>query len=75
MKTPEEKYTNDPEYRRLVDSLEQLVEMGRFTPSELREACVYAAIRYEMRRVPKIQYDPRADEAIVVLDKFARKKK
>jgi len=50
MKTAEEKYMNDPEFNMLVNQLEASIERAQFTPSELREAAVYAAIRYEMRR-------------------------
>lgn len=35
MKSPKEKYMNDPEYHHLVNTLEQLIEQARFTPSEL----------------------------------------
>ncbi len=63
MKTPREKYMNDPEYHRLVDMLESFVERAQFTPSELREACVLACINYEMRHVREMAIDPRAAEA------------
>ena len=51
MKTPREKYMNDPEYHHLVVMLEQFIERARFTPSELREASILACINYEMRHV------------------------
>lgn len=51
MKTPEEKYLNDPEYRHFVSVFEQMIETAHFTPSELREMAIYACIRYEMRHV------------------------
>lgn len=51
MKTPREKYMNDPDYHNLVNTLEQLIEQAGFTPSELREACVLASINYEMRYI------------------------
>lgn len=50
MKTPEEKFNNDPDYRRLVDTLESLIAKAQFTPSEIREAAIFACIRYETRR-------------------------
>lgn len=76
MKSPREKYMNDPEYHRLVDMLEQFVEYARFTPSELREASVLACINYEMRHVRDITIDPRTEEAFRVLDEFtARRRK
>lgn len=74
MKTPREKYMNDPEYHRLVDMLEQFVEAARFSPSELREACVLACINYEMRHVRDTQIDPRVLDAFRVLDEFTCRK-
>lgn len=70
MKSPREKYMNDPEYHRLVDMLGQFIEAARFSPSELREACVLACINYEMRHVRDMQIDPRVLDAFRVLDEF-----
>ena len=71
MKTPREKYMNDPEYNHLVRTLEDLIESARFTPSELREACILASINYEMRRIRDHNIDPRVGDALQILDKFA----
>lgn len=74
MKSPREKYENDQEYNYLVNMLESLIERANFTPSELREAAVLAAINYEMRHVRSIKQDPELMRAMDVLDKrFARK--
>lgn len=70
MKTPKEKYLNDPEYHHLVTTLEHLIESARFTPSELREACVLASINYEMRHLRSHNIDPRVCKAIDILDDF-----
>lgn len=70
MKTPKEKYMNDPEYRQLVLTLESLIEQARFTPSELREACILASINYEMRHIREIQIDPQLNDALRTLDKY-----
>lgn len=70
MKTPKEKYMNDPEYHHLVLTLEGLIEQARFTPSELREACILASINYEMRHIREHQIDPRLNEALQTLDRF-----
>lgn len=70
MKTPKDKYLNDPEYHHLVQTLEGLIEQAQFTPSELREACVLASINYEMRHIREMNIDPRAEEAMRVLDEW-----
>ena len=70
MKTPREKYMNDPEYNELVCVLESFIDRSRFTPSELREACILASINYEMRHIRERQIDPRVEEAFRTLDKF-----
>lgn len=68
--TVRDKYMNDPEYRSLVDMLEQFVERARFSPSELREAAVLACINYEMRHIRDMHIDPRTNEAFIVLEEF-----
>lgn len=70
MKSPKEKYMNDPEFHHLVSMLESLIERARFTPSELREACVLASINYEMRHIRERQIDPRVSDAFRVIDEF-----
>jgi len=74
MKTPREKYMNDPEYNHLVRVLEDLIERAHFTPSELREACILASINYEMRHVRSVKFDPRVMEALDTLDKFTSRR-
>lgn len=74
MKSPKEKYMNDPEYHHLVQTLEGLIEQARFTPSELREACILASINYEMRHIRDMQIDPRTENALRVLDSFTYRK-
>lgn len=61
---------NDPEYHRLVQSLEHMIEHAYFTPSELREACVLASINYEMRHIREHNIDPRVEQALFTLDEF-----
>lgn len=50
VKTPREKYEHDPQYHRLVDTMLALISGAQFTPSEIREAAMYAAILYEQKR-------------------------
>lgn len=70
MKSPKDKYMNDPEYHSLVRMLEDFIEKSRFTPSELREAAVLASINYEMRNVRQQAIDPRLSDAFETLDKW-----
>lgn len=51
MKTPEEKYRNDPIYRQIVDMCESLIVQCQLTPSEIREAVMFACVRHEMQTV------------------------
>lgn len=71
MKTPAEKYMNDPHYHRLVDTLEHFINQAQFTPSELREAAILACINYETKRVRTMVIDPATCEALRILDEFA----
>lgn len=44
------RYLNDPQVHALVDSLENYIYELRFTPSEIRECAMLAAIHFEQRR-------------------------
>lgn len=70
MKTPKEKYMNDPEYNYLVNMLENLIAQAHFTPSELREACILASINYEMRNIRHSTIHPKLEDALQTLDEF-----
>jgi len=72
MKTPYEKYMNDPAYHNLVNWLEVFIEDALYTPSELREACILACIHYERRHVQEKQFNPKVQEAFRLLDDFMR---
>jgi len=51
--TPAFRYRHDPAFSALVTMMESYLHTADFTPTELREAVILAAIRYESRRVPK----------------------
>lgn len=46
----EEAYCNNAEFKRLVDSLHNMIVAHGFTPSELREAVFMAHYKYEMEK-------------------------
>jgi len=58
MMAPEDRYRHDPVFRRLVDILELQIREAQYTPSELREAAILAAIHYESTTVRPIFLDP-----------------
>lgn len=70
MKTPKEKYLNDPEYYHFVDIIEKLIEQARFTPSEIREMCMLACINYEMRHMRESEIPMQVKNSIEILENF-----
>lgn len=70
LKNPREKYLNDPEYNHLVNMLTGLIEQAKFTPSELREACILASINYELRHIRDCTVDPKISDALKTLEYF-----
>jgi hypothetical protein len=46
----EDRYFHDPTFHALVDSMVDAIINLRLTPSELRDAAMYAAIRFEIYR-------------------------
>jgi hypothetical protein len=50
-RTPEARYLHDTAFRSLVDMMEAHMHAAHFTPSEMREAAILAAISFERRRI------------------------
>jgi len=48
--TPEERYQRDPAFHALVTMLRGAIARADYTPTEIREAAMLAAIMYEMGR-------------------------
>ena len=57
--TVERRYRDDPNFKALVDMLEAFIHKAQFSPSELREGAMLAAIHYEYRRAPRDIIIPR----------------
>lgn len=49
--TIDERYRNDPLFHALVNVLIQHIEEMKLTPTEIREACILAQIKYESTHV------------------------
>ena len=58
MKTPRERYKNDPTFHMLVDTMVKFIIDAKYTPSEMRDAALLASILYEQNHcIPRI-YPP-----------------
>lgn len=47
MTSVEQRYLSDPHFKTLVDTMVMAIREAKYTPSELREAAILAAIIYE----------------------------
>lgn len=52
------RYSEDPEFRRLVDTLTSFIEHLQFTGSDLKEAAIYATILFELRHPKPLVFYP-----------------
>ncbi len=50
MRTAEQNYLMNPEYKMLVDFMEKAITDHQYSPAEMREAAMLACVRYEMKR-------------------------
>ena len=56
--TPEKRYSRDVHFRSLVDNLYMAIHQAKYTPTELREAVILAAIMYDQHHPrPSIFWD------------------
>ena len=53
-----QKYAYDPHYRILVDTMTGLLWNGDYTPSEIRQAAIFAAMKVEAVRIRPLVFDP-----------------
>ncbi len=51
-----ERYHRDNAFRVLVDSLYYQIHLGNYTPTELREAVILAAIKYEELNIKRAYF-------------------
>lgn len=61
-RTPDARYREDAAFRQLVDTMEAQFHAARFTPTEMREGVMLAAIHYEQRRVRHLHGYTMSDE-------------
>lgn len=71
MKSPYERYHNDPAFKNLVEMMTHQIFSCNFTPSEMREAAIMASINYEMMNVNKTRYiRPEMEEALATIREY-----
>ena len=58
MMSANERYSNDPQFRALVDNLHNHIREAKFTPTEIREAAILAQIHYESYTFRPVFVDP-----------------
>ena len=44
------KYVHDPQFHRMVDVIYSVLAEAQMTPSEVRQAAIFACTKYEMER-------------------------
>lgn len=64
-----ERFENDPLWRAIVQQLYNLIATHEMAPSELREAAMYAAIRYDMLNPQPMGMRRLADGTLEALDR------
>jgi len=76
MKTIFERYESDPQFHALVDQFTHFIDNCEFTPTELREACHVAAIKWEMTHARRICVnDKDVLKAMETLDEYIIKER
>lgn len=61
-RTPYARYASDVNFRQLVDTMEAHLHDAQFTPTEMREAALLAAINYERRNLKHLHGYTMSDE-------------
>jgi hypothetical protein len=65
----QERYMRDPMFKTLVDQLFHQLSLSNYTPTELREAVMLAAVRYESMTIRPMFYGPN-DETMILERKY-----
>lgn len=63
--TPEGRYRRDNHFRQLVDMMEAHMHNASFTPTEMRDASLLAAIHFEGRKVKYLHGYTMTDETYI----------
>lgn len=58
MMTGQDRYLHDPVFHTLVDTIYVAIDQLQYTPSEIRDAAMLAALHWEMRQVRPVRFRP-----------------
>lgn len=64
LKHLDDRVLHDSQFANLVSQFDAIISQGKFTPSEIREAAMYAQIRYEMFNPRPVTFSPQLLEEI-----------
>jgi hypothetical protein len=65
MMSVDERYLKDPQFRQLVDLFFNFYAKAEFTPSEIRDACMLAQIKYESFNPKPVMFSPQLHDEIL----------
>lgn len=71
---PYYRYRVDPTFNSLVKLLEGILLQAQFTPTELREACIIAAVKHDQLRPIKFAANDQVEFSQYVLDQLLKEK-
>ena len=73
MDSPRDKYMRDPMYRQLVDFMVKAIDHYKYSPSEMREAAIFACILYEERNIRSwVNVDADLEDALILIHDYGR---
>jgi len=73
MRSPKDRYENDPHYKACVDNMSKMISDCHFSPAEMREMAVMACIHYEINHSFNYYTVPiKVNQAIKTLSEYRK---
>lgn len=66
MMTAQDRYLHDPVFHTLVDTIYMAIDKLQYTPTEIRDAAMLAALHWEMRHVRPVRVTVKEREPMSV---------
>jgi len=74
MKSIQERYLNDPVFHNLVVMMVSHIDAGKFTPSEMRDAAVYASTLYEINNVKDFIIPDNVEKSFDIISDYIKRR-